>query len=454
MSTVRETFGNPSPNVWIPEKKLIPKFGASPDLLLGVELEIEGLEPDEDHRERRCVSGMNYHKDGSLRNNGGEFVTYPMTLNHLDYVLDTFFHKNKLSADNYSERCSVHIHANCLDMQLEEVRLLLAVYQIMEKVLFDYIKEERHNNIFCVPWNECYLPQAALRNDNSLITKIKTWKKYTALNLLPLTSLGTIEFRHMAGTNDKDRIVQWCDIIGSLFKYTREHKFEEIKGTLTGLNTTSAYLAFMNAVFEPHLADILCVGNYREHLEEGALNMKLALIDNKFKTKESPLRGRNPAPVGRFEARVEPDNLNNLNNFVVHNGPAGGFDDEEIVGLPAPRAAPRMLWPDRNPDVPQPRRFVWLEGENGYNHNTVWLYPSHDGEQQRCWNRKWDRTVGVANRPPAADITYEVMKNWISVNTVVCTGAAMHVWQGHVVYMIYNNYGWEYNLTTGRLESY
>lgn len=252
--------------------------GIDPTLLYGVELEIENLEADEDDRANRAVAGMQYHKDGSLRNNGGEFVTLPMNFSTLAFVLEKFFSKGGYDEDNYSERCSVHVHANCQDLTVEQVRLILCLYQTLEKVLFNYVAGDRDKNIFCVPLGESVMATKLLVSDDVLINSAsRKWRKYTALNLLPLYTQGTIEFRHMPGTHDLAKILQWCNIIGCLFKYAREHKYSDVVKTLNELNTTSAYATFMQNIFPDGLYDVLTGGNFREYLEEGIINMKVML---------------------------------------------------------------------------------------------------------------------------------------------------------------------------------
>ena len=117
-------------------------------LVYGVELEIENI-PNWDGM---AVSGMRSTEDGSLRNSGREFITHPMALPTLAFVLQTFFGKNKLTDNNYSERCSVHIHANIQDLSWDELESLCMVYQVMERALFSWIGHDRDQNIFCTPW--------------------------------------------------------------------------------------------------------------------------------------------------------------------------------------------------------------------------------------------------------------------------------------------------------------
>jgi len=280
-------------------KKILPVSGVDPHLLYGVELEIEGLDADSELRARRCVAGMQYHTDGSLRNNGAEYVTDPMNFSTLEYVLDQFFQKNKFSEENYSERCSVHVHANCCDLEPEQLRLVLCLYQILERVFFNFIKKDRDNNIFCVPWSEAIIGSRMFQSEAQMIKSITSgkWQKYSALNLLPLRSYGTIEFRHMAGTCDLSYILQWCNIIGSLFKYARANSFESVIDSMMKLNTSSAYATFMQSIFSPELYDLLAVNNFRECLEEGVINMKVMLCEPEKTAKKT-------IEFGGFQAEV------------------------------------------------------------------------------------------------------------------------------------------------------
>jgi hypothetical protein len=133
----------------------------------------------------------------------------------------------------------------------------------------------------------------------------RKWRKYTALNLLPLYTQGTIEFRHMPGTCDLNFILQWCEIISSMFKYARNHEFKDVVAMLLDLNTSSAYATFMQNIFQGNLYDVLAVGPFREYLEEGVINMKVMLNGYSDKEEEKTFQIHDnvaaewaPMPVG------------------------------------------------------------------------------------------------------------------------------------------------------------
>jgi hypothetical protein len=172
------------------------------------------------------------------------------------------------------------VHTNCQDLTFEQLNVLITLYQVFERSLFDFIGEGRDKNIFCVPWYETTL-------SSSIITRIqeqgggalKGWQKYTALNLLPLTTQGTIEFRHMAGTNDIAKILEWLRIIGCMYAYTADHPLiGELRAKVVELNTNSQYRAFFNEVFPPRFTNIIERMDERK-LEEGVVQTKYALID-------------------------------------------------------------------------------------------------------------------------------------------------------------------------------
>lgn len=249
-----------------------------PSLIYGVELEIEGCRPD------MQTPGLAVTEDGSLRNSGLEFITKPMTYSNLVWALDTFFsHNDWLGPANYSERCSVHVHTNVQDLTVEQLASISMIYQVFEGVLFNYAGMDRRRNIFCVPWAET---QLNYRSITKMLNKedvvFQDWQKYTALNLLPVTSLGTIEWRHLPGTNNKELIYEWCRLIGHIFHLARNLPFEQVKNLFIDLNTTSHYFSVMRDVFRED-AECLQGADVAALMENGVLNLKYALLNNKIK---------------------------------------------------------------------------------------------------------------------------------------------------------------------------
>lgn len=251
--------------------------GKCPTLLYGVELEIERAY---DYKKWQ-VPGMVVTEDGSLRNDGKEFITSPMTYKNLSYCLDSFFTKAKLSDENYSERCSIHVHTNCQDLTFDELITLLMIYQVFERVLYEWIGHDRDKNIFCVPWHQTLYTSSMLATKD--IGKFKNWQKYTGLNLLPLFSQGTIEWRHMDGHCDYKRLMLWCTLIGCMYNFAKTCSLKEAQQEILSLNTNSLYEVFSYKVFNEYGDVLMKTANYRENLEEGVLDVKYALLNKSVK---------------------------------------------------------------------------------------------------------------------------------------------------------------------------
>lgn len=189
-----------------------PEFTDFNGFLAGIECEIEsviGLRED--------VEGFAAEADGSLRNNGVEYISLPMTRDHLIPQFKKL-HANIRYRDKkeaFTPRTSTHVHVNCRTLDLDQLKQLMLFYALFEEVFFAMVDPIRRNNIHCVPLTETYLPnkyRADMRN------VIKGWHKYTAFNLLPIITQGTVEFRHLQGTDDPVLLDEWLTSIQNLWE--------------------------------------------------------------------------------------------------------------------------------------------------------------------------------------------------------------------------------------------
>lgn len=254
--------------------KVIPVENPDTSLVYGVELEIENCVA---YNEWGTV-GITVENDGSLRNNGKEFITDPMTYSNMLLCLNRFFNKAKLTNENYSDRTSIHVHCNVQDLTMEQVGTILLLYTAFESLLYAFAGGERDKNIFCVPWNETNISYNYItRFAQGDYTAPRQWQKYTGLNVRPIETQGTIEFRHMPGTYDVAKIGQWLRIIGHLFAWARKNSFTDTREIIVNLNTTSEYFAFLEGVFRADVQYLLCPG-FEQHLEAGVLGVKYATI--------------------------------------------------------------------------------------------------------------------------------------------------------------------------------
>lgn len=223
MSTVAEHFGLDIPSA----------IGTSRDFWCGVEYEIEDIVG-----KGQADSRFHIEVDHSLRNNGLEFKSRPSPFNKAleDFM---FLHSTIAVGDKaYSERTSTHVHVNVSNLQLKEVRQLVLTYALLEPLFFKFVGETRQNSIFCVPLYYTILPQLYSRD---IATQHSKWHKYTAFNLLPLghndntAALGTVEFRHLYGTNNLAVFTDWLTSLRELYTFIEKSPdWDVVKALVSG----------------------------------------------------------------------------------------------------------------------------------------------------------------------------------------------------------------------------
>lgn len=248
-----------------------------PKKAIGIEVEVENV--------RRAAFDQNMwgtKEDGSLRNNGIEFVSCPLAGKQIEIAVRHLFSVLPIGAD-FSERTSIHVHLNMRDSLVKDLLNLLLLYISFEKCLYRFAGEYRYRNIFCVPLQETQLP-IILSNfiaNGDLLSLIKQWQKYSGLNLLPLIPFGTVEFRQMHGHRDPDLLLNWINIIFRMFKYSKKYSFDELFNYIRTLNSTSKYEEFLTVVFEKE-AELINFPKLKQAMEPGVSTIKMVSKPSMF----------------------------------------------------------------------------------------------------------------------------------------------------------------------------
>lgn len=232
---------------WQIGKLTDPKWSTSKrpkERLVGIELEYEhvsGISLGNPHQ-----SGPKVHvtprwygvTDGSLRNSGAEFVSIPIPISQVSSALAELFQIPGSAKWQTSIRTGAHVHVDVRDFNLEEFRCTLTGYALSEPALFNYVGLDREENIFCVPW---YRAPADLETAVAWLDA-KTgpsnaeiyfghMSKYDALNLMPITKFGTVEFRHAPCTKEQAQIAEWASICVNVvemgIKYNQNQLLQE-----------------------------------------------------------------------------------------------------------------------------------------------------------------------------------------------------------------------------------
>jgi len=159
----------------------------------------------------RHPNGWKTEADGSLKDNGLEF-TLPVWHNHAEEWLNELY-SCFVKAES-SPRCSVHIHANITDFNLDQLKALVLLYTVFERPLYHF-SGKRWNSIYCVPVQTWAVGlELDLYSFNDLR---RVFPKYSGINLFPDLKrdgvLGTAEFRQMTGSKNVLYIKTWIDII-------------------------------------------------------------------------------------------------------------------------------------------------------------------------------------------------------------------------------------------------
>ena len=250
-------------------------------------------------------------EDSSLRNDGWEYISSPIkgvVIEHgLRLLMAELKHYNPDM--EFSGRCSTHVHVNARTMEIPQAVAMMYLYLVFEKTLFDFVGHDRINNHHCVPLRRCDMTET-FQNILEGRTPLGTWHKYTAVNLLPLSGNGTIEFRHMHGTSDVEKILDWIDLLTRLKLFCYKRTYDEVINSITELNTNSEFQGFAAQVFGPQ---VKLLNVTKEDMEEGVSLVKLYSAGNSYLEKlGAELRG-NPANRLRGASKVT---LNPLTEFL------------------------------------------------------------------------------------------------------------------------------------------
>lgn len=222
---------------------------------VGIEIEVENVPILENLDQFR----WEIKKDASLRNNGKEFVTkfgsrlYDVE-NNINYLFDLFSEINRKTKGNFfqfTERTSIHVHIDVRKLSFKEIKSLIILYTLFEDSLFKLAGEQRKHNVFCVPLR--YVGMSFLTGQSFKVV-LSRWEKYCAMNLCRMFDFGTVEFRHMEGNNDKERIINWVFTLAKLVDYCRITPLEDIEEEVRQLKYLSHYSMFSNKVFGSEIA--------------------------------------------------------------------------------------------------------------------------------------------------------------------------------------------------------
>ena len=308
-------------------------FRPAEDVTVGIEYEIENCRPlnqipnDVNTWDAFCAFWQ-VTQDGSLRNNGAEFVSKPVTNSEIAAALSLLNHylRNWVPRTTTSHRTGIHVHVNASDLNVPQIFAWVSLYQVFERMLYKY-SGHRDENIYCLPtyaWAdniESAFRELYQNQGDALRLFSRKGHKYAGLNALPLEAQGTLEFRMMHTTHNIEQIGYWVDFLTHVKAYAAS-KVEDIDGLLkfldglATLNTSSKYGALMDAVFPVNNGELL-YKDWERDIALGVIQVKENLV-HLLQSKERPARAEPAHEPGFVDHRA--DNLADQQVLIMADG--------------------------------------------------------------------------------------------------------------------------------------
>lgn len=345
MSTIGNIVGFSSPTMTYEEDDSL----VLPKCLIGVEVEAENVQfnSSKETDYLRDV-GWRLDHDGSLRDNGCEFILHsPLFGKDLVTSIQELCKIGNEKKFSMSERTSVHVHLDVRDMKPSCLSRLISLYLVFEKALYRFSSDnKREHNIFCIPY---YLSDFNIHrlhylvnngdeiNRNKLYSSFSAFQKYSGLNIMSLFNFGSLEFRHLSGTLDSEKIIEWINIIQSMKKYAinSDLDVEKLPEYISGESPRS----FCKQIFDPFMFDHLFnYDNWEEDIYSGIRVAQDAIYG------EGYVRTDNDFFVSKIEGRGL-DRLFNWANKNLTEGKIGVLRDlvQDNIHYPSMEKDPRRL---------------------------------------------------------------------------------------------------------------
>jgi len=195
----------------------------------GIEIEVEGVNL------LKAIAGKWTDKaDGSLRGESREYILRkPLNLDAAKVALQDL--SKALAAHQsilqFSFRTSVHVHVNVLDMDKVQLHTFLYLAHLFENALVEYSGTERTGNRFCLRCTDAEYKIAAMcdfLSGGRFIGLKEDALKYSAINLCPIMTQGSVEFRSMRGTLDPVILFPWLDVLQNIRDLSQGSSVKEL----------------------------------------------------------------------------------------------------------------------------------------------------------------------------------------------------------------------------------
>ena len=224
-----------------------------------------------------------YHREGSVRNNGGEAVfKMPFWGEDIMEALRVMSNVLDNEPDIHADfECSAHVHVDCNDLSDKELSSFVVLLLVFSPALRHFVGEERVINGFCTPTIDSTLAipmvlrllnamqyggygdfDALLRHNG----KNGNNNRYTDINLTSLDELGSIEVRMLGGTTDMNRVITWINILLSIKEAAKQEKYQDFLN-LAGVVSGNGTAKLMHDIFGLYSELLVYDGLYNDLMD-------------------------------------------------------------------------------------------------------------------------------------------------------------------------------------------
>jgi hypothetical protein len=210
---------------------------------IGIELEMEAANEWVNYASSKNNTYWRVTKDGSLKDQGIELVSFPISGHNIDYALleiERFFSHAKSvgGLPRASVRTSTHVHADVSDFSRNHLEPLTALYALFEPLFFSQCSKARQNNPYCYPITELLPSQV----------EIDPQMKYCAFNPAPIQTQLSVEFRHGDFTTDIRALRRWIQLVAKFMHFSGKNR-ERLKEIVQRAIMQEEYAKLFSAVF-------------------------------------------------------------------------------------------------------------------------------------------------------------------------------------------------------------
>src|SRR6185312_4452554 len=196
-----------------------------PECLIGLEHEYEGVK-DRTLPIHSFSELWSYHEETSLKDLGAEYVlSNPLFGEDLSNALQWMTDHAVGQKWKCTKRTGIHVHMDVRDLEVPQLAGLSLLYAALEPLIYKWVGDSRDVSHFCVPlykaddalFDACSIIRSAFQDQKAgsslTLKKSEDFKRYAGFNLHALHKFGSIEFRHLQTTHDRQRIEDWINIL-------------------------------------------------------------------------------------------------------------------------------------------------------------------------------------------------------------------------------------------------